>query len=197
MPEGVIGGEGANRGGEIAREEPRQLEERPRNNNNAEGLPCTASNLYPAIAKVTSILLAANLDQLQGSYNLKNSTEGELEARVLCGNWRDQVREKLQSTGKFSQLPLEEKNGFVNFKPRAGKGGSPDLIKTSDGAGFVDEHGSSWKWDKYHNDHFDVTLRDGRHFGVYPDGRIRLQGGKNQISNVKQLPDSYYKMMNY
>jgi hypothetical protein len=47
--------------------------------------------------------------------------------------------------------------------------------------GFEDDDGRIWKWDKFHNDHWDVANEDGSgHVNVFPNGFERGKGQSDQ-----------------
>ena len=217
VPEGIIG-EGTNRGGEIAREEsrtrtttteePNRIEERPRESNSAEdSAPCTSSLTKNDLAQLTrefqtqvalkqlnsGVAFAGDLTQLKaGDYNLLNGTDGELEARVLCGNWREKFANQLESKGgHFKQLPIE---GEYKFIPPADKGGSPifERVNFRGRTGLVDKYGNNWIPDATsdsfgrQNFHWDVQHKNGLHTNVNPDGSINH--GKNGGNNFPVIP---------
>ncbi|MBV9259577.1 MAG: hypothetical protein JO215_16320 [Ktedonobacteraceae bacterium] len=67
-------------------------------------------------------------------------------------------------------LPLAGKaKGSYTFEPRKGV---KDITQAwnKEQKGFEDAKGNVWVWDRLHDDHWDVQLRDGSHINVNPDG---------------------------
>ncbi|SMC28057.1 hypothetical protein SAMN02745857_03090 [Andreprevotia lacus DSM 23236] len=68
------------------------------------------------------------------------------------------------------ELPADGPNPFTPPK-NWDKSGSPQ--RSSADNGYVDRTGRSWCWDKMHNDHWDVQLKNGSHLNIFPNGTER------------------------
>ena len=67
--------------------------------------------------------------------------------------------------GKSGDLPRGGDHPYV--PPKSGRG---KPVKVPKDTAWKDNKGRTWKWDRLHKDHWDVTDKDGDHINVNPDG---------------------------